>query len=247
MFVFQKNKLLMKNTFYSIILFAIAITILGCSSIHVENKWAADNIAAIKTKKILVIARTANENVRKAFENDMVKQLKAKGLNAYASHSQHPDLKPEDKMTEERKAQVKQLFETEGYNGVVLTVLKDKLTNVKSTEEGGYYAGESLNAYFPPYIPVYSYGFYGGYYSPWAYPSGFLYNPKTFDSYGTYVPKSLETQTSYSFILETMVYNLDLPEDKQLAAYVTTRIDEPDNINGTANNYTKAVIASFKK
>lgn len=43
-----------------------------------------------------------------------------------------------------------------------------------------------------------------------------------------------------------MAYNLDLTEDKQLVAYVTTRIDEPDNINGTAKNFTKAVLESFK-
>jgi hypothetical protein len=237
----------MKNTFNSILLFAIALTIYSCSSIHVENKWAADDIATIKTKKILVIARTGNEEVRKAFEKDMAKKLNANGLNATASYLQHPDLKPEEKMTEEKKAAFKNLIETEGYNGVVLTVLKDKLTNVKSTEEGDYYAGETLQAYFPPYIPVYSYGFYGGFYSPWGYPSGYLYNPLTFESYGTYVPPSLETETSYSFILETMAYNLDLPENKQLVAYVTTRIDEPDNINGTADHYTKAVLDSFKK
>jgi len=236
----------MKKVYYSILILVFAISINSCSSIHVTNKWAADNAKEVKTNKILVIARTGNEKVREAFEKDMATQLRAKGLDATASYLKHPNLKPEEKMTEERKAEVKKLLESEGYNGIVLTVLKDKLTNVKSTTEGGYYAGQSLAAYYPPYIPVYSYGFYGGYYSPYAYSSGYLYNPKTYDQYGTYVPETVETETSYSFILETMVYNLELAEDKQLVAYVTTRIDEPDNVNGTANHFTKAVIDSFK-
>lgn len=235
----------MKKIIYSIIIFAFAFVLNSCSSsIKVANKWTADDAKEIKTKKILVIARTANEDIRKAFENEMAKQLRAKGLNATESSLKYPDFKPDEKMTDEKKTQIKKILEEDGYNGVVLTVLKDKLTNVRTTEEGGYYAGESLAAYYPPYIPVYSYGFYGGYYN--SYSSGYLYNPKTYKQYGTYVPETLETETSYSFILETMVYNLDLTEEKQLIAYVTTRIDEPDNVNGTAKNFTSAVIDSFK-
>jgi hypothetical protein len=238
----------MKKLFYSIIILIFTLGIYSCSSIHVANKWAAENTGngEFKTKNILVIARTANEDVRKAFESEMAKQLRAKGFKATESYLKHPNLKPDEKMTEDKKAHIKEVLEQEGYNGVVLSVLKDKLTNVRTTEEGGYYAGESLASYYPAYIPVYSYGFYGSYYSPYAYPSGYLYNPQTYKSYGTYVPETLETETSYSFILETMAYNLDLPEEKQLIAYVTTRIDEPDNVNGTAKHFTQAVLDSFK-
>lgn len=235
----------MKKIFYSIFAIALALVVYSCSSsIQVTNKWTAENAKEFKTKKILVIARTANEDVRKSFESEMTKQLTARGLNATQSSLKYPDLKPEEKMTDEKKALIKKIIEEDGYNGVVLTVLKDKLTNVKSTTEGGYYAGQSITAYYPPYIPVYSYGFYGGYYN--SYSSGYLYNPKTYNQYGTYVPETVETETSFSFILETLIYNLDLAEDKQLAAYVTTRIDEPDNINGTAKHFTEAVIGSFK-
>ncbi len=237
----------MKKIFYPIVLLAFIFVINSCSSsINVANKWTAENTNDFKTKNILVIARTANKKVRMAFENEMATQLRAKGFNASESYLKHPNLKPEEKMTEEKKEALQKLFDNEGYTGVVLTVLKDKLTNVKSTEEGGYYAGQSIAAYYPPYIPVYSYGFYGGYYSPYSYSSGYLYNPKTYDQYGTYVPKTMETETTFSFVLQTMVYNLDLAQDKQLVAYVTTRIDEPDNVNGTAKNFTKAVINSFK-
>lgn len=235
----------MKKPIYSIVAIAFALVLYSCSSsIRVTNKWAAEKATEFRTKNILVIARTANEKVRIAFENEMTSQLRAKGLKATESYLKHPNLKPDEKMTDEKKAAIQKILEDEGYNGVVLSVLKDKLENVRTTEEGGFYAGESIRSYYPPYIPVYSYGFYGGYYN--SYASGYLYNPRTFDTYGTYVPKTLETETSYSFILETLAYNLDLAEDKQLVAYVTTRIDEPDNINGTAKNFTKAVLESFK-
>jgi len=235
----------MKKIIYSIIIFTFVFLLNSCSSsIHVANKWAAEKAPDFRTKNILVIARTANERVRIAFENEMASQLRAKGIKATESYLEHPNLKPDEKMTDEKKAAIQKILEDQDYNGVVLSVLKDKLENVRTIEEGGFYAGESIRSYYPPYIPVYSYGFYGGYYN--SYSSGYLYNPKTFDTYGTYVPKTLETETTYSFILETMTYDLDFSEEKQLVAYVTTRVDEPDNINGTAKNFTKAVLESFK-
>lgn len=234
----------MKKVLYSTIFIFIILTFYSCvSSINVIDKWAGDNATTLKEKNILVIARTPNEKVRIAFEDEITKQLLAKGLKATASYKKHPNLKPNEKIDDAKKAEIEAIFEKEGYNAVVLSVLKDKLTNVKSTEEGGYYAGVSLRSYYPPVIPIYSYGFYGCYYGPMAY----AYNPPLYDSYGTYVPKTVETETSSSFILESFAYNLDLPEDKQLLAYVTTRIDEPDSVNTAAKGYAKAIVNSFEK
>lgn len=234
----------MKKLIYSITILTISILLYSCSSsINVMNKWTAEDAGTLKNKNILVIARAANEKVRMAFEDEMAKQLRDKGIKATESYKKHPNFKPGEKMTAERKAEIKQAIEDEGYNTVVLSVLKDKLQNVKSTEEGGYYAGQSLKSYYPPYIPIYSYGFYGGY----GYSSGYLYNTKTYKDYGTYVESSIETETTNSYILETLAYNLDLAEEKQLIAYVTTRIDEPDNFNIAAKGNAKKILESFSK
>ena len=234
----------MRKIVYTIAILVFTFTIYSCaSSINVVDKWAGDNANTLKDKNILVIARTSNEKVRIAFETEITKQLTERGLKATASYLKHPNLKPNEKMDEAKKAEITALFEKEGYNAAVLSVLKDKLTNVKSTVDGGYYAGESMASYFPAVIPVYSYGFYGCYYSPMSY----AYNPKTYDSYGTYVPETVETETTSSFVLETFAYNLDLPENKQLLAYITTKIDEPDNVHTAAKGYAKTIVDSFEK
>lgn len=237
----------MKKIFNSVILLVLVVTLNSCtSSINVVNHWKTETRGDLKSKKILVITRTPDEKARATFEDELVKQLKSNGINAEASYVRHPKFKPNAELTDERKAKVKAIMEEEGYGGVVLTVLKDKLTNTRSTETGGYDAGQSLMAYYPPYIPVYSYGFYGGYYSPYSMSSSYWYNTKTYDQYGTYVEKEIETETTYSFVLETMVYDLNLADEKQLVAFVTTKIDEPDNINTTAKQYTEKVLESFK-
>lgn len=237
----------MKKTSYSIIPLILALIIYGCSSsINVVNNWSSGGSNDLNKKKILVITRTPDQKARAAFEDEITKQLKSKGINAEASHIKYPNFEPNAELTEERKAKIKAILDEEKYGGIILTVLKDKLKNIRSTEAGGYEAGQSLAAYYPPYIPVYSYGFYGAYYSPYYFSSYYLYNTKTYDQYGTYIEKAVETQTSYSYVLETLVYDLGLDADKQLVAFVTTRIDEPDNIKGTAKTYTKKIIESFK-
>lgn len=234
----------MKKIIYTITVLTISVLLYSCSSsINVMNKWTAEDGANMKNKNILVIARAVNEKVRMAFENEMAKQLRAQGIKATESYKKHPNLIASEKMTDEKKAEIKKILEDEGYNAVVLSLLKDKLQNIKSTEEGGYYAGQSLKSYYPPYIPVYSYGFYGGY----GFSSGYLYNTKTYKDYGTYVETSVETQTTNSYVLETLAYNLDLAEEKQLTAYVTTKIDEPDNYNAAAKGNAKKILESFSK
>lgn len=233
----------MKKLLYSITILTISILFYSCSSsINVVNKWAAEDAGSLKEKNILVIATAANEKIRMAFEDEMAKQLRDKGFNATESYKKHPNLKSGEEMTAERKAEIKKVLEDEGYNSIILSVLKDKLENVKSTEEGNYYAGQSLKSYFPPYIPVYSYGFYGYY----GYPSGYLYNTKTYKDYGTYVESSIETEKTNSYVLETLAYDLELAEDKQLIAYVTTKIDEPDNFHIAAKGNTKKILESFQ-
>lgn len=238
----------MKNILYSIASLILVLSIYSCSSsVNVVNNWSAGNSGGLKSEKILIITRSPEQKARTVFENELAKALNDKGINADASHVKYPNYKPNGELTDAGKAEIKEILEKEGYGGVVLTVVKDKLKNVRTTEEGGYNAGQSLAAYYPPYIPVYSYGFYGAYYSPYYFSSSYLYNTKTYDQYGTYVEKEVETETSYSYVLESLVYDLSLDEKKQLVAYVTTRVDEPDNVNTMAKTYTKKILESFKK
>ena len=65
-------------------------------------------------------------------------------------------------------------------------------------------------------------------------------------SYGNYVPTSTTTYTSTTYILETVIYNLDEPEEKQLIAVVTTQIEDPKDVTKNAKEYVKKITESFK-
>ena len=55
-----------------------------------------------------------------------------------------------------------QKLSKDGINGIVLTVIKDMKTEIKTTTTGGYHGG-----YYPHFG-----GYYGAYYSPYGYGGG---------------------------------------------------------------------------
>jgi len=220
----------MRKTIYLISSLSIILFLSSCSSVKVLDSWKADNVKSINDKNIIVIARTQNKQARIAFENEIVKQLTARGMNATASFTKFPKLTPNKEVTEERRKMIKTILRNEGFNAVVLTVVKDIQESTKTVTDGGYYAGGSYGGYYPSY--------YGGFY-------GYYHNPYSYSSYGVYNPTTSTTYTQKTYVLETVVYNLDESEEKQLIAVVTSSIEDPKEAYKTAEAYVKAITKSF--
>ena len=131
----------MKRPFYLILTLTGLLLLNSCSSAKVLNTWKADNIEEVRDNNLLVIARTNDKAARIVFENEIVDQLTKKGLNATASFTKIPDLNPNQELTEEKKKSFKSMIQNEGFNGVVLTVMKEKEELVKTEIEGAHYEG----------------------------------------------------------------------------------------------------------
>ena len=222
----------MKKTIYTLLVIMNLVLLSSCSSAKVLNSWKADNIADVRDNNILVIARTDNMSARIAFENEIVKELTARGIKATASFEKFPKLNPDKEITEEDQKKIKTMLLEDGFDGVVLTVVKDEQELTKTVTDGGYYAGSTYYGFYPRY--------YNGFY-------GYYRNPMSYSTFGNYVEQTTQTYTAKNFILETVIYNLDEPEDKQLVAVVTSKLEEPDNAATTAKQYVKAISKSFDK
>ena len=222
----------MKKSIYLILTVSIIMALDACSSVKVLNSWKADNVSSINEKNIIVIARTDNTTARVAFENEIVDQLTARGIKATASFTKFPKLNPDVKVTEEKAEMIKSQLENDGFNGVVLTVIKEIQELSKTVTDGGHYSGGNYYGFYPRY--------YGGF-------RGYYYNPMSYSTLGNYVPETSTTYTSKNYILETVIYNLDENDEKQLVAVVTSKIEEPDNPSKTAKQYVKAITKSFDK
>lgn len=210
----------------------IATTLQNCSAVKVMDSWKSDNVTTVKDNNFLVVTRTKNKQARIAFENEIVNQMTADGYKATASFSKFANLKPNEKPSEESSKKIVAMLKSEGFDGVVLTVLKDYQEETRVQTDGGYYAGGTYYGYYPRYYG----GFRGYYYHPMAYPS-----------LGNYVQETTTTSTSKIYILETTVYDLTAEEDNQLVAVVTSQIDNPENSGDTAKDYVKKITKSLKK
>ena len=222
----------MKKFIYTNLLLVSILMLSACSSVNVLNSWKANNISDVRDNNILVIARTSNTSARIAFENEISKNLSARDIKATPSYTKYPKLNPDQKITEERVNEIKALLRKDGFNGVILTVVKEEQELSKTVTDGGYYAGGTYYGYYPRY--------YNGFY-------GYYRNPMSYSTLGNYVDQTSTTYTARNYILETVIYNLDEPEEKQLVAVVTSKLEEPENAAKTAKQYVAAISKSFDK
>ena len=213
----------------------VIIALSSCGGIKVTDSWKADDVGNIANEKILVIARTDDMVSRQRFEQEIAAQFVAAGIDAVESYKKFPGMKHNVKRTEEEIKQLVQIIKKEGFKGIVLTVVKDKSTELVTSETGGYTAG----GYYPSYYGGY-YGGFGGYY-------GRVYSPYGYGYGGTYVPSETRTYTSETYYLETVIYNLEFEDGKQLISVTSVDVTDPSSASKVAPKYASAVAKALSK
>jgi hypothetical protein len=221
----------MKKTSPLVLLF-IVIFLNSCSGFKIIKSWKSETVNTMRDKKILVVGRSAKKEIRVAYEDAITKKLVASGYNATASYKNYPDFKPNQKVSDEREQQIRTILEKDGFNGVVLTVLKDYQENTREVGAEQYdatviYGGATVA------------GVYGGFYAYWDLPG-------SYSADNVAVKQEGSTITSKLYILETVVYNLDKEDGKQLEAWITASIENPENSPSLATAYANSVAKGFK-
>lgn len=199
----------------------------SCGSVSVINAWKADQerVDKFKEKNVLVIARTNNNNARIAFETAFADGMRKRGIRATESFTKFPTIHPEREMTEERMAKIRSILDSEGYDAIVLTGIKDKTETVETTTNG-VYAGTAYT------YPGYYRGFYRYYRTPYAV-------GPYYQNFGGYIPLSETSRTRIDYVVETVAFNLDADQDDQLVAVVTSKIIDPKDADKTAQEYVQ--------
>ena len=226
----------MYRKLYLPIIAVLLFIISSCSSIKVLDAWEGpeEAVEKFKQKNVLVLARTANTTARIAFEEEIAKALAASGIKATESFKKFPKIHMNREMTEEREAMISSILESEGYNGIVITAVRDE-KQTTTTNTSGVYVGASYGPYYP--------GYYGGFRSYYRYP--YAYGPY-YNSFGGYIPTGSSTSTYTTYILETVAYNLDEPEENQLVFVSRTSLEDPTNAYKTAQKYVAKLTESLR-
>lgn len=197
------------------------------SSVEVINAWKSDNLSTLKNSNILVITRTDENKNRGAFEEQMVAYLKSKNIKASTSYMKLPILDAQRKYSDKEKKELVDNIKKMGFDAIILTSLKRRTEKTVVTQTGGYYASGGYNNIYPQY-----YGGFNGYYNNIGYE--------------TYVPSRTYTDVQATFVLETVMYNLNLPSTEQLVAVVTSAIDDPESVYSASEKYVKEIAKSLK-
>ena len=229
----------MKNTKLIIVFAILMTTLLACSSsFEIADKWKNENFAALKGKKVLVVYKTENTVTKQRFEQDLAEKLRSVGVDATAAFKAFPkSLQHQQTRTEAELAEVVKTIKGAGYSGVILTVLKDQAQQTESTTTGGYTTGGYYGGYYPSH-----YGGFGGYYGS-VYGHGYGYGGGGYG--GMYVPQETTTRVVDVYLFETVIYDLDLPDNEQLVGVVGVKLTDPESYSKVAGKYTKAVAAEF--
>lgn len=219
----------MRNLHLFLVLIISAFLFSGCSGMKLANSYKSDDFETLQNKKILVISRTPNEDVRKAYELDLVSKLKAKGVNAVSSHIAFPDLKRINNKTSDKIAEVVAMFQKEGIDIILITSLKDVQEQEVLQREGGY--NSLLEYYGNQYVTL------KGYYDdPAALPRLAPIER----------PETVTSQLLTTYILEAVTYNLNLEEEKRLLSVITTEITNPDSGKMVKKSFTKLIADELK-
>lgn len=226
----------MKKNLYLLGIIILAFVFQNCGSVKVRDSWTAEEatVAKFKEKNILVLARTADNTARIAFEEALANELRSNGYKATESFKKFPKIYNNREITEERIEFVQSILDSEGYNGIVIVVVKDQQSTT-TTSSSGVYMGVSGGYGYP--------GYYGGFYDYYRRP--YAYGPY-YSSFGGYVPTSTSTSTSTTYVLETVFYNLDEPQENQLVAVVTSELEDPKEAYKTAGKYVETMVKSFE-
>ena len=207
----------------------------SCATVKVVDSWKADDLSEIQNKNVLVITRTSNIKIRKIFEDAFMKRLKASDIKGNVSYNLIKDINTEKKLTENEVAAALQTIKNEGYNAIVLTVLKDRKSVVSVTKDGGYTSGATYSSEINPFL----YDFYTAFGSPYTAPS--------MRHSGYYVEETYQEQEYVTFVLETLIFDLDASEKEQLKGQVTSKLESPGSAIEVADNYAKKVANALKK
>jgi hypothetical protein len=122
------------------------------------------------------------------------------------------------------------MIQSEGFDAIVLTTVKDKRQTTQTNTSGMY-----VGAGYP--------GYYGGFNSYYGYP--YAYGP--YYGAGAYVPTGSTTTTYTTYVLETVGFNLDEPEEDQLVFVVTSELGEPGDAYKTAEKYVEKISEALKE
>lgn len=219
----------MKKIFKKLSVFALILVVYNCSTVKVVNTWQEDKVPSLINKDVLVITKADDHVVRVMFETDIAQNLIANQVKGTESFKILPNVNLSEELDKKELKAVKAEIKAKGIDMVVLTSLKSVEEYMQTNTTGG------PNYYMHAHPMYYGGGFGRGFY---GYYNSFYVNS---------TPMTSTTSKGKKYILETLTYDLTLPDDNQLLSVITTEIDNPETLGVTSKDFSKKVVKELVK
>lgn len=205
-----------RNLFTQFVMFSTLLLMTGCAgSTNIVASWDNPEIADQKYNNILVTAMVADISTKQSLEDDLVDELKERGVETTKSLNLFPPKLRDEKMRS--KEELLNAIEENQFDGVITVTVIDQ------ENEARYVPGNY------PYSPVNSFGYYGtfwGYYNFW-YPQ--VYNTGYYDIDRTY-------------FLETNLYDA---KSEKLVWSAQSKTVDPATLETFTENFSEKIIKSI--
>ncbi len=140
----------------------IALTLAGCSSTKITEKWRAEQIDEPRAKRILLLSLIKDPVTRAYFEDHFVAEAKNRGVEVIPSHQLAPNATDMDE-----EAEVRRLVTESGADGVLVAQLKGVEKAYKHVPSrldwfpDSYYYSGFYDYYYRSYRGIYRPGYIG--------------------------------------------------------------------------------------
>ncbi len=219
----KKIKHLLRVTLISIILWS-------CSAIKLIDSWKSEDFLTVKSKKILVVAKSPNPAIQKSYEKAIASKLKKQHIDVVEMHNVFPNIRDKEQRTTEEVEQILRMFEEKKIEALLITSLKKTIeTNNSSKPERGKILIENKRKS--------------------------TFTVETFDNLNDLpdidkldFDSSPESKTiSTTYILESITYDLTLEKDRQLVNVCLLDVADPNTADQVLNAFVKMISDQFKK
>lgn len=228
----------MKHIYRFLVLIPMTVVLSNCASVKLTDNWESKQFSETREKKILVVARATDMDVREAYEQEMVLKLKAKGINAVAAYEAFPSLKESKNRSEEEKSQIVKMFTDEGIHAVLLTALKNTTVQEPSQERlyNDSFSSTRIGEYgisFMSYLDV----------------NSTSYLTKDLIPEDDYINDSglSHELSSTTYLLEAILYDLTLEKEKQLVGVYHIEATDPKSASQVLKQFVKIVSKQFNE
>lgn len=226
----------MKNIKFILMLLIATFIFSNCASVvEISDAWQGENFNTLNDQKVLVISKSSDKVAKERFEKDLADRLRKAGVNAVESFIAFPDMKQKKRTPKEVDLAIKKITEA-GFRGVVITGVKNKITESESSTTGGYdrEVNTGRNGLAVQFFRSYGFGsFYGGTYNS--------------DLGSVYVDAETTTNSYDVYTIETVTYNLTLPKENQMIGVLVVKVTDPTSYAEVADKYTRIIAKQFKK